>query len=235
MNKTMKNVISGFTLVCILVLLIFVIALIAVNRNGRNTDSGGPATTNSPPSGNTNTTRPPASGSPSNTPGASSKPSPNTEKPKETPKAPTGKKYETLISVAPQEQWLVFYADEELFEHEELHDAEILRYKGDGAAALEIIPALSILQGVEKTAAKYLDGYLDGKESFPGGLGPVKNSSLYGAYVSGVNGKTTYEAWICSVLENDKDLGIAFVIYYNNKEQKDALYAILDTLEIRKV
>ena len=106
--------------------------------------------------------------------------------------------------------------------------ADEFTYKDGGTASLMIL-FKAIPLGAEKTAESILDGYLDGNVSNVGGEGPIRHSSLNGEYVVGVNEGETFEAWVHTV---SGDIGRVFIIRYSDDEQKNALYAILDTLEL---
>jgi len=134
---------------------------------------------------------------------------------------------------------LVLYADEDAFEHDKQQDGDVFVYTGDSAAddtvsSLEVSFAFATPPGgIEALAGRFLSGYLDGGESTVGGEGPIKRSSLKGVFVSGVKGAETYEAWIHGLQESSVEgLAVVFVIKYSTDEQKNALYAILDTLEM---
>ena len=121
------------------------------------------------------------------------------------------------------------YVDEELFEQDDEMEAAIKFTYSDGENASLLIHFESLPQGADIRAQSFLDGYLDGNESHIGGLSQIKRSPLSGVFVTGVNDGETFEAWIHVVSD---DIGMAFVIRYRNNEQKNALYALLDTLNI---
>jgi len=233
MNKTVKNLLLVFTLICAIVLIVFIIELFIVNRDS---DDGGESVLSASDITPAETEKSPemqplalASNSPS---------SANKENlPQESTTRPAGKRYDLLYT---HTESLVLYADEELFDYNaELEMAAMFSYKDDDTASL-LICFDTYPQGAEKRAETFLDGYLDGNESFVSGMGPIRHSSLTGVFVSGVNNGETFEAWIHSIPGNDSDvsnddnddIGLEFVIRYKDNEQKNALYAILDTLEI---
>ena len=107
-------------------------------------------------------------------------------------------------------------------------------YVEEGADAEEAtleIRLVNLAYGADAHAETFLEAFLDGNESHVGGLASVRRSSLSGVFVSGVAGDETYEAWIHS-LDDEDDMGVAFVIRYRNDDQKYALYGILDTMNI---
>ena len=239
MNKTVKNIILVFTLVCLIVLVVFVIELFVQNRGTE--DSGGAAAA-------------PASGAPASTGGSNARPpaSPAGNGPSsgesssgqpEAPAKPAGKRYELPYSAY---KTLFIYVDEELFKHIEMDSGDMFVYigedpeegagedSGEGKASLEICP-VPIPDGAEACAETFLDGYLEGNESFVSGTSQIKQSALSGIFVSGVKDGETFEAWIHDTADGSGGKGIAFVLRYSDNEQKSALYAILDTLELFSV
>ena len=225
MGKTVKNLLIIFTLVCMIMLVVFTVQLIRLNRNsdegrgnGQSVSEGRPAETdatadeptNSPEDGGNSTDAPPES--------THSNP----------PPVPVGRRYEMPVSI---DKLLVIYAQEELFEYEQMDSGDIFTYADGGNASLEVCLAY-IPMGAEASAENYLDGYLDGNDSFVSGTGPIKRSPLSGVLVTGVKDGETFEAWIHTLEDNADDMGVAFIIRYSNDEQKNALYAILDTINI---
>ena len=231
MSKTVKSLLRVFTLICVIVLVVFSIELVLLNREASGGKETTPPSTNETPTGTQKPTGKPQPSSPqtnsSPPPGESQSPSPSK------PPPPKGKRYELQVLDVSEKEKLVVYAEEEIFEYSMEEYGYEFRYKEDeGKAKLEITP-LAMPQGAAKAAESVLDGYLDGNKSNPGGPGKIKRSSLNGIFVSGVNGEVTYEAWIYSKEENSNN-GILFVIYYRNDKQKNALYAVLDSLDIIK-
>ena len=229
MSKTVKNILMGFTLLCIIILVIFIIELIMANRNAGDSirnESSSSASGNTPAeTGQSPDETPLSLTSNDSEAGENESPSP------ESPSQPTGKRYEMLIS---SNRKLVWYADEDLFERADMDSGEMFKYKDGENASLEMTMVVIAL-GVEARAESILTGYLGGNESHVGGTGSIRRSSLDGVYVSGVNDDETFEAWIHDISDYNPNRGIAFVIRYSNDEQKNALYAILDTLELAPV
>jgi len=230
MNKTVKNLILVFTLICVIVLVVFCIELFVINSGTENNTQGSTTGSENRPA---NTNRP--NGATPASPAGSALPSGETDNGQtETPSKPIGRRYELPYSSTEK---LLLYADGELFEHIEMDSGDMFVYADDeeeGNASLEICPA-SIPDGAEVCAETYLDGYLEGNESFVSGISQIKQSELSGVFVSGVKDGETFEAWIHDIGGGSSGNGIAFVIRYSDNEQKNALYAILDTLELIKV
>ena len=226
MSKTIKNVLLGFTLLCVIILIIFTVELIVINRNS---DSGGErmlASDANTPAGTAigtdetdkTTELPTKSNSASNQ---------NENIPKASDTQSAGKRYELLYSIT---ESLVLYASEELFKYEDVNGlVKVLTYTDGGDASLRI-SFESMPLGIEKCAESLLDNYLGGNESHVGDSGQILHSSLSGIPVSGVNDGETYEAWVNGITDND--IGMAFIIRYRSDEQKNALYTVLDTLAL---
>ena len=229
MSKTIKNVLLGFTLLCVIILIIFTVELIVLNRNsGAAGNSGNRSISSgiSTPSGASAV----ADGidqALQSSAGSDSTPDQNESSPGASSAQSTGKRYKLLYSVA---ESLILYADEELFEYDDTNGSDsVFTYTGGGDASLRV-SFEGIPLGVEKCAESLLDKYLDGNESSVGDMGQILHSSLSGVFVTGVNDGETFEAWVNGIADND--IGVAFVIRYHTDEQKNALYAVLDTLSL---
>jgi len=225
MSKTQKKILVGFTIMCALVCFVFVVQLVALNRKGDDlTDTSLSASED-----HSRNTDEPADNNDGNIAGSG-------DQPIQTAFMPTGKRYELPYTVA---QNLVLYADDELFAHDsQLEMAEKFTY-ADGDEASLLIHFISFPLGVQSEAETFLDGYLEGNQSFVHGLVPIRWSSLTGVYVTGVKGNETFEVWLHSIPDGDadasNDIGMAFVIRYMSNEQKNALFTILDSIELETV
>ena len=236
MNKTGKNLLLVFTLLCMIALAIFVVELVLLNRdeNGESgpAASGGPAEENGngedPGQGASDTEEPSGTGYEENgeTPGF-------TDQPSDIP-PPSGRRHVLALS---ENESLVIYADDDLFE---FHDGEIeWRFTYTGGEPVVLGESQAILAvtlafidpdlGISAYAETFLVPYLDGGESTVIGEGQIRNSSLRGVFVTGEVGGETYEAWIRSLTGRTV---LLLVINYQNYEQRQALYSVLDTLEL---
>ena len=230
MSKTVKNLLIVFTLLCAIVLVVFTIELFLINQGTGDSRENSPALPEETPG---EIEAPPGEQPPSTTGEGSAFWQTETQQPQQPSGQPTGKRYELLYSPTKN---LIVYADEVLFEHDsQMEMADMFTYI-DGENASLLIRFTSLPQGAEKCAESILDGYLEENESTVGGLGPIKQSSLNGVFVSGVKDGETFEAWIHSIPDSDSnisnDIGMAFIIRYRDNEQKSALYTILDTLAL---
>ena len=224
MSKTVKNSLIIFTLVCAVALVVFTVELFIINRNsGDGTQRDSSMSDNEPGELEEpiNTSRP------SQEDGSLSSPDvDNTADGATAP--PSGTRYDMQMTA---DDTLVWYADDELFDYVRMDSGVIFMYSGDGNATLEIL-LVHIPYGADARAETFLDGYLDGNESNVGGLAVIRRSPLSGVFVSGVKDGETFEAWIYTIEEDEHDRGIAFVVRYSNDEQRNALFAILDTVDI---
>ena len=236
MSKTTKNLLIIFTLVCIIVFAVFCIELVMLNSSDDDEDdaTGGSAISTNSPVG---TTGPAPSGNSSQQPKSNAAPPSGAaiESPGQSPVDRNGKRYEWMYSST---EILTFYVDDELFVHTQMDEGEVFTYLDDENASLEVC-LRGLPLGVEACANDILSGYLDDNEAFISGAGPIRRSDLTGLFGSGVNNGETFELWIHTIPDGDNDafndLGIAFVIRYKNNDQKNALYAILDTLELEDI
>jgi len=238
MSKTVKNLLIILTLVCIIVFAVFCIELVMLNRGGDKEDdaTGGSSISTSSPTG-TASQGSDLAGNSSPQPQINAAPPSGAanESPGETPIDRTGKRYEWMYSST---EMLTFYVNDELFEHTQMDEGEIFTYLDDENASLEVC-LRGLPLGVEACANEILSGYLDDSEAFISGSGPIRRSELTGLFGSGVNNGETFELWIHTMPDDDNDafndLGIAFVIRYKNNDQKNALYGILDTLQLEEI
>jgi len=220
MNNIFKNLLLGFTLVCVIVLFVFCIQLIVINRGVEPPDQGpgisGGQQGDENPDGDGEDD--PGDDGDEN-PGGNVQPTPRP--------LPQGRRHE--IRVTP-ESFLVLYAREALFDFEELEIDWWFTYKGGGNATLEISYILITAQGVAAHAESLLNSYTGGTEVTVFGDDFIGGSVLRGYHVSTLFEGSVYEAWVYPLVGND--LALVFVINYENDQQKDALYEVLSTLEI---
>ena len=221
MSNSLKSFIMFFTLLCVFVLIIFSVELVMLNRKAGGDDGSAPRQSGSTPSGNADGPESP----PANTDDIAGS-APTGDPSPLPPPPPSGKRYELPM---PDDVTLVLYAEEDIFEHEVLSYSDMFTYKGAGDASLEVCLAY-MKPSAEVNAVKLLNGYTD-NEAAVEGLVAVGRSSIKGVHVSAIDGEYTYDAWICFILDNDQsEFGVSFALIYQNKEQKDALYSILDTM-----
>jgi len=230
MSKTIKKIIVVFTILCAMLLIVFSIELILINRDS---ESGGtePSAQGSPPpgsGGDNDGAKAPDPGTPETANGNGDAAHSGGAQ----PPPPLGTRHERLM---PGDSELVFYVQDELFEHtaeeqEAIYD--IFTFRDGGTAALEI-RFVFMPQGVSVYASSYLEVDFDVAESTVYGEEPISRSPLRGFLITGTKAGTTYESWIYTFSDPELvNLGISFIIYYQNEAQRSALYTILDTFEM---
>lgn len=229
MSKISKNLLVAFTVLCVIVLVVFCVELFALNKpadddsaaaslsegagegdsaDSQQTQTGGSEPGDGDISGNEDHT---GNGS--------------------TPSGPAGPPEGTLRRIPMLGDMTLFlYVDEDLFKETEMQDSYMYTYAGEGTATLEI-PLVFMQFGIDSFAETFLDGYIDTGRTSVGNEGMVGRSSISGVFVYGEIDGEKYEAWIHSFSDVGlDDMGVAFVLHYRSDEQKDALYSILDTL-----
>ena len=217
MNNITKNLLLGLTFVCVVVLIVFCIQLIVLNRGVEpgtpgTVISGGQQGDEDP--GQEGDEEPGGEENPVNTPGTPRPP-------------PQGTRRELMVTM---ESVLVVYSRDELFDFEEREIDWWFNYKGGGNAKLEISYIVITPQGMAANAESLLNNYTGGTEAQFNGEEAIAGSELIGYHVSAMFGGGMYEAWIYSLLGSD--LALVFVINYETEQQKDALYEVLSTLNM---
>ncbi|MCL2366284.1 MAG: hypothetical protein FWC75_04455 [Oscillospiraceae bacterium] len=231
MTKTVKNVVMAFTLLCAIFLVIFVVELILVNREA--SENGNEAMIYNGQEeipGEEEPEEPehidiPISGAGENGENGDDEPM--------VIQVPEGSsRFELPMLV--DDMTLLVYADLGVFEFREGEFDWWFYYREDEMAALEIaFDFITPPGGIDGLAERFLLGYLDGEESIVVGDGYIRNSSLRGVKVAGENEGVVYEAWIHSLTGRTEDgMAVVFVIRYGTQSQRDALYSILDTLQL---
>jgi hypothetical protein len=221
MNPILKNALLVFTLMCVLILVIFAVELVRLNAGSDNDGAYTPPTSGGATGGDLsgNDTPPTGDGAGSGTglPDDTGTPS----SPSDTP---SGQRYELPIT---ESMKLVLYADEELFEHSETESADVFtRIGGTKTSALEIVLDADVVP------EGYLDAYTNGV-TVVGGDRAIGNSELRGTFVMSEGDNEIFEAWIYSYPYDDlQGVNIVFVINYATEDQKADMYKVLDTLEI---
>lgn len=230
MSKTVKNILLVFTLICAIVLIVFCIELFLINRSSDG--EPGSSISNGAPGGNTNGE--PGGGSPGE--GSSAEEDPNAgnqppDEPETAPPPPDGVRYELMISNTNK---LILYVKDELFDYVDNETDWWYHYTGGGNAKLEIgatfVPPIT---SSEEHAAFLISGYADSDDLTIGGEQTVGGSAIRGYHITANKGGETYELWMHDLSDSGFDsLSIIFIINYSNDTQKNALYEVLDTLEI---
>ena len=237
MSRLTKNVLVVFTLLCAIMLIVFCIELIIVNWNS-NSEEPTPSLSVSSPEGNVEKTDEPEV--------KDSEPPVSTDSPEITDdnggdvtqetenQPPAGKQYQ--LPMLDDIHTLMLYASEELFEYSEGGEGGdwLFTFLGDGKASLEVASDfITPPGGINALAEKLLINYLDGGEPTVGGERQIGKSSLQGVFVSGDKRGETYEAWIYGPFGGgETGQAVVFVINFANGVQRDAIYTIIDTMEM---
>jgi len=220
MSNIPKNLLLALTLVCVIVLIVFCIQLIILNRGVEPVEPGSAAS------------------------GDAQQGDADPDADSEEPSDGEGGDERDVIQVPPRlppqgirrelgvtsNSRLVIYSKEELFDFETRDFDWWFTYTGGGVATLEITFLMVGAQGVGAAAETFLNSYSGGTEASSGGEESIGGSQLRGYHVSAQHEAETYEAWVYTLL--DSDLALVFVINYSNDQQKDALYEMLSTLEM---
>ena len=220
MSNISKNLLLGLTFVCVIVLIVFCIQLIVLNRGVTPPEQGSVISGGSQNAGE--------EAEPEDTDGEdeiSAVDAPATPRP-----PPQGTRRQIRVS---QSNMLIVYSQDELFDFEERDFDWWFLYTGGGLATLEIKHTMISPQGIEAHALDFLNQYTGGTEAVYNGEASIGGSDLRGHHVTARHGNETYEAWIHILL--DSDLALAFLICYENDQQKNALYEVLGTLIMEAV
>jgi len=235
MSKISKNLLLALTLVCVIVLIIFCVELIVLNRNVDPAERGSTASekpsaeeedpdgdpTGEEQSGDTDGTGESGASGENGTNGSG-------DDAQRSPRpTPVGKRYELPM---PHNMKLELYAKDELFDYIENDLDWWFVYSGGGIASLEISFTVTSPHGIAADAETYLNNYTEGDNSTGGGEEQIKGSPLRGYYVSAERDGEMYEAWLHSLPASE--FAIVFVISYRDDQQKNALYEVLDSLDI---
>jgi len=238
MSKIVKNLLIGFTCVCAVALVVFVVEMVLLNR-----DAGeGGATVESRSGEEKSGTESPSGAQGENGTGGTGDENTNgtgfdgdedrdgnANQSGGIRPQPTGKLYELPM---PGGLNLLLHAEEDLFEHVMGNNEDHFVYLGEGTAFIEIRFVL-MTQGVRSFTERFLDEFVGSGGTTVSGERQIRQSTLRGILVSGEGNGATYEAWIYSFPGDAGDnMGVAFIITYSNDEQKNAIYTVLDSMEM---
>lgn len=232
MSKTVKSVVVVFTILCALFLIIFSAELILLNRDSDNSNGEpDPAGSVTAGNGNNGADKNPARGEGNShadaVGGGASGSADGLRQP-----APTGTRNEQTM---PGDMKLVYYVDDALFKHTETELEDVideLSFIDGGPAGFEI-RFVFMPQGVNVFAEDFLEVNFGVGDSSVESEEPIRHSPLRGVFVSGAKNETYYESWIYKFSDPEiNDLGLMFIINFQNEDQRSALHGILDTLEM---
>jgi len=224
MNNLSKNLLLGLTFVCVIVLIVFCIQLIVIN-SGVDRGQPGSISGGSGQNAGEEGVDPPGSEEGSGEEGGTGSGAGGADVPRPPPQ---GLRRELIISDTSR---LIVYAREETFSFVEADLNWWFNFTGGGTASLDItFMMLTSAQGINEQAEAFLNRYSGGTEAVFTGEQAIQGSVLRGYHVSSRAGSETYEAWIHDLI--DSDIAVAFVIKYDNEQQKEALYEVLSSMEI---
>ena len=239
MSKMGKNLLIGFTILCVAVFVVFCIELIILNSEKDNSrgeavsgdslqETGDPpdATQTSDTADPSGESQPPGSGQPD-----------GDGRQDETRPIPKGRSHTLPMPLSKE---LVLYADEaDFIFSDDLGTEERLAmftYSDGGESSLEIRFGSVTLEGPDALANDIIGDYPGGVQITRTGDGPILRSSLNAVSYLGKDDDVTYEICIHNVIESDTDsLAVVFIIHYRDNSQRDAIYAILETMEMRSL
>ena len=221
MSNITKNLLLALALVSVIVLIVFCIQLIVINRG---VEPVSPGTTVSGDSQQEDEDPDPEENGEDPANGEDVAPDPVIQPPRQPPQ---GTRYELRVT---ENSRLIVYASEELFDFMEEETDWWFIYNGGGIATLEIAFTLVSPQGTATHAETFLNDYSGGSTSEFTGEEMIHGSAIRGYHVSTQHDGEWYEAWIHTLV--DSDLALVFVINYSTEQQREALYDILSTLEM---
>jgi len=223
MSGITKNLLLLLTFVCAIALVVFCIQLIVINRGVDPLDPGSGITGGSEQGDEGEPGEGDGENGDGEQGGAVATPPPPRP-------IPQGTRHQLHVSA---ENNLIVYARDELFDFTEGEIDWWFTYTGGGTATLEIGHLMLLAQSIETIAETFLNNYTGGEESTFTGEEPIQDSLIRGYHVHAHHGVGRYEAWIHRLIGTD--IALVFVIYYENDQQRDALYEILSTMEFARV
>jgi len=227
MNNITKNLLLALTLVCVIALVVFCIQLIVLNRGvepvgSGATVSGGSQQDDEDPDAEESSDVQDGEDGEGGFGDSLINAMPATPRP-----PPQGMRASIMVA---ENTHLIVYYREESFDFE-IGDLDWwFIYTGAGEATLEIAFTQIPQQGAAAHAETFLNNYSGSTTSEFFGDQSIQGSQINGYHVSARAGGGVYEAWL-HLLPNS-DLALAFVIYYENDFQKEALYELLSTLSM---
>ena len=236
MSKTLKNIVSVFTLICVIIFLVFCMQLFMLNRN--NDSEPNRVISNNNAQTSDDGLEPDDNHDINLNDGIGPLPNPNDDLFQ--PAAPITPPQNTTrqsFLLSPGVAELVYYVDLELFERIDQGESLLYKYTADGTAELEISFYFIHPQGgVNALADNFLSNYLDGAEEIIEAEQRIGQSQVRGVFVTGQSNDQTYSAWLRSLADLDvASMALVIFINYHTDLQRDMLYDILDTLHIGSV
>lgn len=232
MNKTLKNVIMGFTLICVIALVVFCVELFLLNRD--NDGRPDPVISNVEPEEPADNEELPNEYDPREDDPVDAYPDPNGYINENVPHVAISENAQREAFLLSSIAELVLYVDMEYFEREDLAYGTMFNFLPDGDASIEIsISFISPQGGVYALADNFLYNYLSGAETIVEGEQSIANSQVRGLFVTGQTAGRTYSAWLRDIADLDADnFALVIVVNYSTTDQRNMIYSVLDTLSI---
>ena len=241
MSKTIKNALTIFTLICVIMLLVVIVELIRLNKGSAD----GEIKQSSPPTQQTDNGSAAESPTDSNPQEEGNSPQTDTTDDNQSAESnsetetlpplqpPTGTRYEMILS-SDLSKKMILYADEEIFEYSGMGDGDdmLFTYRGTDSqleVCMVYLPSYcqSILEGEFLNSSIFVEG-TPVKESQQ-----IGRSQLQGDYAAVTNDDGTHEVWVHFYQpEANGDIGIAFKLDYSEEAQKAAFYDILNSVQV---
>ena len=214
MNKTLRILIMFFTVVCLVVLVVFCVELILQNRGVERGVIQAPAEIEDDPD-----EQPPDYDGDEEEPLEDEIPEPLLDR--------------FAIPMPGGEFILGMYVDMDRFGHNSGEILDWFVYMGGGATAFLEIHMVQIPEDSENYAIEFMEGRFDvqGVPDEDYTHTRISNSGLSGMYALADYEGTRFETWILAI-PNTPNFGVAITISYRDYEQLLALEAILDTMEL---
>jgi len=218
MNNITKNLLLALTLVGVIVLIVFSIQLIVLNRgvdplNTGSVVSGGSDSDENSSDEEDGDEEPDGAGS--------------FDSMADTPRPPPqGTRRDFLVA---DNTRLVLYSSDELFDFDQGEFICFLRYTGGGLATLDV-GFTSVTQGVALHVEAVLNTRSAGTTAEFIGEQSIHGSPIIGYHARTQVGGETYEAWLVNL--DNSDVALIITIHYQNDQQRDALYQVLSSLDI---
>jgi hypothetical protein len=234
MSKMVRNLLMGFTLVCIVFLAVLAVELFRLNSSGEGSGTSAAGAPGSTQPFSTEDTTPPAG---ETTPPEDDPPTDSTESAQNTdtgpPPSPTGTRHEMLLQTDPM-LYLIAFADEDLFVFSEMGgDSGDMSFVYSGSTASLDICYAYIPFGQSIAEASFLDRNVFSAETLVEDTHAIGRSELSGDFVTVESGGETHEAWFYTLgSDTTGDIGVAFILKYKSDAQKEAIYSILDSVAL---
>ena len=241
MSKTIKNALTIFTLICVIMLLVVIVELIRLNKGSADGEIKQSAPPTQQQTDNGSSAESPSDSSPQEgtSPQADTTDNNQSDETDDGTESlpplqpPTGTRYEMILSTD-LSKTLTLYADEEVFEYSEMGESGdmLFTYRGTDSkleVCMVYLPAFcqSILEGEFLDRSVFIEG-TPVKE-----LQQIGRSQVTGDYVTVADDEGVHEVWVYFYqAETNGNIGVAFKLNYSEDAQKGAFNDILNSVQI---